>query len=175
MSPLFRGIAEQLDGVADSNNEDEINEVLEVYKSLLDLESFKELDPSQKAECLNITSNRSMTPLMLAASHGNDQLVSALIESGANVDAENQDNKTAAVMASENGHTDLAGLLEQLALESYKDQITPRTEEQSEAFRSLGVKLERDDQGSGRARFIGASSENPAEDKKNERPAGPNP
>gem|GEM_PF-5343685 len=179
LSSLFRVIAEKLDGVADSNNEDRIDEVLETYKELLGLETFKGLDLPQKAECLNITSNRGMSPLMFAASHGDDQLVRALIESGADVDASNQDGNTAEEMAIANGHTNLAGLLEQSSRESLEARMIPLTEEQSEAFRELGIQIERGDPGSGRARLFKGSSENTAakkmgkdveENKENETP-----
>ena len=51
------------------------------------------------------------TALMLAVSHGRQDMVGMLLECGANVNMQDEDGSTALMCASEHGHTDIVKML----------------------------------------------------------------
>ena len=64
---------------------------------------------------VNVAQHGGWTPLHQAASHGDEQMVKFLLESGADPSLESDDGRTAADMARENKFGQVAGLLEEAA------------------------------------------------------------
>jgi ankyrin repeat protein len=52
----------------------------------------------------NAVGGRGVTPLHLAAYHGNERIIRRLLRAGADRKRENQDGRTAAQVAERNGH-----------------------------------------------------------------------
>jgi len=67
---------------------------------------------------VNAAAALSYTPLHVAASRGNEELVRFLTESGARIGAKMDDGKTAADLARDRGHPKVAAVLEELAARS---------------------------------------------------------
>jgi ankyrin repeat protein len=63
---------------------------------------------------VNAAAAANYTPLHVAASRGNEELVRFLVESGARTDARMADGKTPADLAAERGHPGVATLLSTL-------------------------------------------------------------
>ena len=60
-----------------------------------------------KGEDINSLNESGMTPLMVAAKNGKKELVLFLLESGANIEIKDNDNKTAYLYAKESNHDEL--------------------------------------------------------------------
>ena len=63
---------------------------------------------------MNARDNSRSTPLHFASRRGHLEAAHLLVEHGANIDAEDDEGKTASKVASENGYHDIAKLLSDL-------------------------------------------------------------